>query len=98
MRKDLFTLLVALAIALALVVAVRAWTDPSADPPSNNVAAPVQLDAGYLRIPSTSAGAPVAGDCDADAERGRLVIDTTNNILYVCNGATRKWDSLSLTD
>ncbi len=45
---------------------------------------------------STVAGAPPAGDCDADAERGRLVLDTTNSRLYVCGGATRLWDYYSL--
>lgn len=51
-----------------------------------------------FRFEDTSAGAPTAGDCDADAERGRLVIDTTNNRLYICNGATRGWDFIALSD
>ena len=58
----------------------------------------VAASSGYLRFGSTSAGAPAAADCDADAERGRLAIDTTNNLLYVCNGATRAWDSVALSD
>jgi hypothetical protein len=45
-----------------------------------------------------TAGAPAAGLCDADAERGRMIIDTTNNRLYVCNGATRGWDYVLLTN
>jgi hypothetical protein len=47
---------------------------------------------------STSAGAPTAGDCDADAERGRMVLDTTNGRFYVCGGATRLWDYITLTN
>jgi hypothetical protein len=44
------------------------------------------------------AGAPTAGDCDADAERGRLALDTTNSRLYLCGGATRLWDYITLID
>lgn len=53
---------------------------------------------GYMQFKSTAAGAPTAGDCDADAERGRLLIDTSNNRLYICNGASRAWDYIALTD
>ncbi|MCJ7740151.1 hypothetical protein MUP32_02410, partial [Candidatus Microgenomates bacterium] len=53
---------------------------------------------GYLRFSNSSAGAPAAGDCDETGERGRMAIDTTNNRLYVCNGATRLWDYIALTD
>jgi hypothetical protein len=52
----------------------------------------------FVHFGATAAGTPAAGDCDADAERGRLTIDTTNNLLYVCNGATRVWDSVALTN
>jgi hypothetical protein len=52
----------------------------------------------YLRFKNTSAGAPPAGDCDDDSERGRMSIDTTNNRLYICNGATRGWDYTSMID
>ena len=55
-------------------------------------------DGKYVQAEDNNAGAPPAGDCDADAERGRLSIDTTNNRLYVCNGATRGWDYVALTD
>lgn len=34
----------------------------------------------------------------SNAERGRMIIDTTNNRLYICNGATRGWDYVALTD
>lgn len=53
---------------------------------------------GYLQFKATSAGNPPAGDCDSDSERGRLVIDTTNNRLMVCNGAVRGWDRIALTN
>lgn len=53
---------------------------------------------GWARLPKTNAGAPAATDCDADAEGGRWVRDTTNNRLYICNGATRGWDYVALTD
>ena len=52
----------------------------------------------YLRFDKTSSGAPSAGDCDDDGDRGRLVIDTTNDRLYLCNGGARAWDVLTLTD
>lgn len=51
----------------------------------------VQLDAGGW--------APPAGDCDDDAERGRMFVDySVNNRLYVCNGAVRGWDYIDLQD
>lgn len=56
------------------------------------------VDGVYLTAGDVNAGAPPAGDCDADAERGRLSIDSTNNLLYVCNGATRAWDTIALTN
>lgn len=55
-------------------------------------------DGKYLQAEDNNAGAPPAGDCDADAERGRISIDTSNNRLYVCMGATRGWDYAALTD
>ncbi len=55
-------------------------------------------DGKYAQFEDNNAGAPPAGDCDNNAERGRMSIDTTNNLLYVCNGATRGWDYLTLTN
>lgn len=55
-------------------------------------------DGKYAQFEDNNAGAPPAADCDNAAERGRLSIDTTNNRLYVCNGATRGWDYVALTD
>ena len=55
-------------------------------------------DGKYLQAEDNNAGAPPSADCDADAERGRISIDTTNNRLYICNGATRGWDYAALTD
>lgn len=55
-------------------------------------------DGKYLQAEDNNAGAPPAADCDNNAERGRLSIDTTNNRLYVCNGATRGWDYVALTN
>jgi prepilin-type N-terminal cleavage/methylation domain-containing protein len=52
---------------------------------------------GYLQFKNSGAGAPVSG-CAADADRGRLYIDTTNNRLYVCNGLARAWDYITLTN
>jgi hypothetical protein len=46
---------------------------------------------------SASAGSPPPTDCDADNERGKMAIDTSNNRLYVCNGATRGWDYIALS-
>lgn len=52
----------------------------------------------YLQIDS-EAGAPAAGDCDADMEDGRMVKDHTNDRLYICNYlSARGWDYIALTD
>lgn len=53
---------------------------------------------GFLKFEKTTAGAPSNADCNADDERGRLVIDTTNNRLYICNGLSRGWDYTALTN
>ena len=41
-------------------------------------------------------GAPAAGDCNAAAEEGRLWVDTTNGIFYICDqtGASTGWASV----
>jgi hypothetical protein len=54
--------------------------------------------AGYLQFKKTSVGAPPAADCDSDSERGRLSISTSNNRLYICNGAVRGWDYIGMTN
>jgi hypothetical protein len=54
--------------------------------------------AAYYPNLATNAGAPPAGDCDADDERGRMTTDHTNDRYYVCGGATRGWDYKDLTD
>ena len=53
---------------------------------------------GYLRFDKSAAGAPSVTDCDQDTERGRFYIDTANNLLYICNGQTRGWDYITLTN
>lgn len=55
-------------------------------------------DGVYLQAEDNNAGAPDSADCDSDTEIGRLSIDTTNERLYVCNGASRGWDYIALTD
>lgn len=55
-------------------------------------------DGKYMQVEDNNAGAPPGADCDNNAERGRLSLDTTNNRLYICNGATRGWDYMALTD
>ena len=52
----------------------------------------------YLQVGRVSAAAPASADCDSDVERGRLVVMTNSNRLYVCNGATRGWDYVALTN
>jgi len=52
----------------------------------------------YFQASKRNAGAPTSGDCDADSEWGRIAIDTTNNRLYICNGASRGWDYVGLTN
>lgn len=53
---------------------------------------------GYFQFAKTSSGAPPAADCDNNAERGRLSISTSNNRLYICNGAARGWDYVGLNN
>ena len=55
-------------------------------------------DGRYLHANDNNAGAPPAADCNEDWELGRFTIDTSNNRLYICNGATRLWDYVGLTD
>ncbi len=55
-------------------------------------------DGSYAQFADFNAGAPPSADCDADNERGRMSIDTTNNRLYICMGASRGWDYTALTD
>ncbi len=52
---------------------------------------------GYAQIDS-SISIPVSADCDSDAERGRLILEYTNNRMYICNGASRGWDYLVLNN
>jgi len=33
-------------------------------------------------------GAPTGIDCDVSAEAGRMYFDSTNDLLYVCSGAS----------
>ncbi|HEC65294.1 MAG TPA: hypothetical protein ENI23_08370 [bacterium] len=55
-------------------------------------------DGKYAQFEDNNAGAPAAGDCDSDTERGRISYDTSNNRVYFCGGASRGWDYLTLTD
>jgi|GEM_PF-6374660 hypothetical protein len=57
-----------------------------------------QVNSGYFQFSRSGAGSPLAADCNANNQRGRMYIDTTNNRLYICNGASRLWDYISLTD
>lgn len=68
-----------------------------------NLEAPVQASAGlvvsagqYLRLAGLNNGAPPAGDCDSDDERGRVTISVKPNQLFVCQGAAGGWDHLFL--
>lgn len=51
----------------------------------------------YVQV-DWEAGAPPAGDCDADAKGGRTIVDSTNHRFYICNGVARAWDWVALTD
>lgn len=53
---------------------------------------------GYLQFSKSSNGGPEVTDCDSDSERGRILMDTFFNRLYVCNGAARGWDYFNLTN
>lgn len=52
----------------------------------------------YAHFEQNFAGAPTATHCDHANELGRIAIDTTNNRLYICMGATRGWDYAALTN
>ena len=52
----------------------------------------------YLQFDKSGSGAPTSGDCSADFQRGRFYVETTNNRLYICNGAARGWDYVALTN
>jgi hypothetical protein len=55
-------------------------------------------DGMFAQFGNHSGAVPLAADCNADSEWGRQYIDTDNNRLYICNGASRGWDYISLTD
>ncbi len=55
-------------------------------------------DGKYLQVEDNNAGAPPTADCDNNAERGRISLDTSNNRIYVCMGAARGWDYATLSD
>jgi hypothetical protein len=60
--------------------------------------AQLEVSGGYFQFSKSGSGAPTSTDCDNDNERGRLYIATTNNRLYICNGASRGWDYVALTN
>ena len=52
----------------------------------------------FLQFGKMNSGPPNSDDCNSDSERGRITMDTNSSLLYVCNGAERGWDTLSLFD
>lgn len=51
----------------------------------------------YAQFENQQAGAPIAADCDTIAERGRIIMDTTNNRFYICAGtSTAQWGYVDL--
>jgi hypothetical protein len=66
--------------------------------PSGYYVGDFTVTSGYLRFDKSGAGAPLNADCDSDDERGRFYIDTSANRLYICNGASRGWDYVALTN
>ncbi|MBI2611133.1 hypothetical protein HYW54_00115 [Candidatus Gottesmanbacteria bacterium] len=65
---------------------------------TNPISALTVGSTGYFQFAKTSSGVPPAADCDSDSERGRLVLRTDANRLYVCNGANRGWDYVNLNN
>lgn len=53
-------------------------------------------DGKYAQFENFNTGAPPVADCDADTERGRQSIDSANFRLYICMGAARGWDFVTL--
>jgi len=43
----------------------------------------LEVTNGYIEL-DTSSGTPPSGDCDASNEIGRMIVDSSNNNLYVC--------------
>lgn len=87
-------------MAPASVPANVVWTLPNVE--GANGQALVTDGAGtlswqYVKAGSSN-GAPPAGDCDEDAERGKMVLDYSGNNFYICNGAARGWDYVALID
>lgn len=73
-----------------------AWNSTSV---TSSEAAPTAFQTNtMIVILNYGAGPPASARCDHDTERGRKYIDTTNNREYTCNGATRGWDYITLTD
>ena len=54
--------------------------------------------AGTMESAALADGKPRDVECNSYTERGALVLDYTNNLLYVCNGLERGWDHISLTN
>ena len=52
---------------------------------------------GYMQM-DVKSDAPPAEDCDNDDEKGRMTLDDSGNQLWICNGASRGWDSVPLND
>lgn len=58
--------------------------------------------AGTYMVMGISNGAPAAGDCNSDGQRGRYELDysgvTGAHTLYICTGAADGWDHVTLTN
>ena len=49
---------------------------------------------GYAQFAKTFAGAPTAGDCAGNTQKGRLTYDTTNGRFYFCDGVAWTYTSM----
>jgi hypothetical protein len=52
----------------------------------------------YAQFENNGFGPPPHEDCTTDEQKGRIFIDSADNRLYICNGAARGWDFVTLSD
>ena len=57
----------------------------------------IQVSDGYIKL-DTSSGAPPSGDCNHATEVGRMKVDSSSPILYICTALGWRKTILGTTD